>query len=201
MKGGVNTAGSFQFTYALRPVTIARLRSMSSDRLSHTVLVDGADAILGVLDVLVNGKHVFELSERGFRRLVADPKSGLTGQDSRTGLNGACIMDWFLALLQAVRILGKGASSHEFDLAHHGFWFRFRSIGDRLFLTVELGEGSHPISPFLVTKIESESVALRDVRDETASRTEMFLREVESMVPALSGHRDVLEARSLLDGI
>jgi len=196
--GASKMADSFRFTYSLGPASVARLRSMPSEQLRQAVLVDGEDALTGVLDVVVNGKRVFELSEEGYRRLVADSKSGLTSEASRTGLNGACIMDWFLAVLLAVRTIGKGASRHEFDLAHHGFWFRFRSQGDRLFLTVELGEGAHPISAFLVTRIDDEILALDDLRTETASKTGMFLREIEPLNPGLARHRDVLEAKSLL---
>jgi hypothetical protein len=156
---------------------------------------------LGVLDVEINGKHVFEITEEGLRRLARAPHLGFDVSHSRTGLNSACLFHWFWALVECALKMAKGVSVWEFEVAEHGFIFTMRRSGDTILVTMSEGSGSpapHYLTPFLVNRIRGERVPLGELVEETSTKARSFLDDLLDINRHLAEHPEFASVEAYL---
>jgi|SRR2546422_2896722 len=193
---------TFRAVLQMKESSIERLRRITPQDIAvgEVVLWVGPEAVRGTLDLEVNGRHVFEISPEGFRKLRDLSYLGTEEPVSRVALNSACLVDWVFRLLEAANALVAGASRHTFDLAEHGFQFRFVRANQSTLLTVSGGDAPsrHYLGPWMVNRISDEVVPIDMVVQEAAANGKLLLRETNSINPVLASHPEVKEIASQL---
>ncbi len=180
-----------------------RLRKLPREAIlnNEVLLSDGLDGVVGILDIIINNKHVFEVSPEGFQALLADSRLGFDSTCSRLGLNSACLVDFFLGICEVIRKSVDSEGPLELVLAEHGFFFEFLRSGEIMDITLrrQTGRVHHYLQPHLVNRITREHIPFSDVVRGTRSSLANLLKDLRALNEAIESHAEFKQMESDLE--